>query len=74
MDISVIAQLITTLGFPIVAAAALFWYVNKKDEQHREEMNSLKQSLDKNSSVLDELKGLITYLVTELKNDSKRSG
>lgn len=72
MDVSTIAQLITTLGFPIVAAAALFWYVNKKDEQHRDEMNSLKQSLDKNSSVLDELKGLITYLVGELKNDRNR--
>ena len=67
MDVATIAQLITTLGFPIVAAAALFWYVNKKDEQHRDEMNSLKNSLDKNSSVLDELKGLITYLVGELK-------
>ena len=65
MDIQVIAQMITTLGFPIVAAAALFWYVNKKDEQHRDEMKSLKDSLDKNSSVLDELKGLITYLVGE---------
>ena len=68
MDVNAIAQVIATLGFPIVAAAALFWYVNKKDEQHQDEMKSLKESLDKNSSVLDELKGLITYLVGELKN------
>ena len=72
MDFEVIAQMVTTLGFPIVAAAALFWYVNKKDEQHRDEMRSLKDSLDKNSSVLDELKGLITYIVGELKNGNSR--
>ena len=63
----VIINAISTLGFPIIVAGALFWYITKKDEQHRDEMNSLKESLDKNSSVLDELKGLITYLVSELK-------
>lgn len=63
-----IINAVSTLGFPIIVAAALFWYITKKDEQHRDEMNSLKESLDKNSSVLDELKGLITYLVGELKN------
>lgn len=58
---------ITTLGFPVVVAGALFWYVNQKDKQHAEEMKSLKESLDNNSSVLNELKGLINYLVGELK-------
>ena len=62
-----IINAISTLGFPIIVAGALFWYITKKDEQHRDEMNSLKESLDKNSSVLDELKGLITFLVSELK-------
>lgn len=63
----IIINSISTLGFPIIVAGALFWYITKKDEQHRDEMNSLKESLDKNSSVLDELKGLITFLVSELK-------
>lgn len=63
----VIINAISTLGFPIIVAGALFWYINKKDMQHQDEMKSLKESLDKNSSVLDELKGLITFLVSELK-------
>lgn len=63
----VIINAISTLGFPIIVAGALFWYINKKDVQHQDEMKSLKESLDKNSSVLDELKGLITFLVSELK-------
>ncbi len=73
MDINVIGQMITSLGFPIVAAAALFWYVNKKDENHKEEINSLRQSLDRNTSILEELKTLINLFAQELKNDSKRS-
>lgn len=34
MDAQVIGQLIATLGFPIVAAAAMFWMVNKNEERH----------------------------------------
>lgn len=65
--VEVVIQAISSLGFPIIVAIALFWYITKKDEQHREEIKSLKESIDKNSSVLDELKGLITFLVGELK-------
>lgn len=64
-----IINAITTVGFPIVMAGVLFWYITKKDALHNEEIKSLKESLDKNSSLLDELKGLITYLVGELKKN-----
>lgn len=64
-----IINAITTVGFPIVMAGVLFWYITKKDVLHNEEIKSLKESLDKNSSLLDELKGLITYLVGELKKN-----
>ena len=67
MDIEVLAQIVTSLGFPIVAAAALFWYVNKKDANHKEEIESLRGSLDKNTSILEELKTLINLLTGELK-------
>lgn len=63
MDVNAIGQLIASLGFPIVAAAALFWYVNKKDE----ETKALRESISENTTVLEGLKELITYLVTELK-------
>ena len=64
-----IINAITTVGFPIVMAGVLFWYITKKDALHNEEIKSLKESLDKNSSLLDELKGLITYLVGEFKKN-----
>ena len=42
MDMSNIVQLIGSLGFPIVACGALFWMLNKQQELHREEVNSIK--------------------------------
>ena len=69
--VGIVEQLITSLGFPIVVAVALFWYINKKDEQHREEINSMRDALNKNTGVLEELKTLISVFMTEIKrNDS----
>ena len=68
MEYNVVIDAISTLGFPIIVAAALFWYITKKDEQHHNEMKCMKESLDKNTSLLDELKGLITYLVGSKKD------
>lgn len=67
MDVNDITQIIASLGFPIVAAIALFWYLNKERESHDKEMAALNESLNKNTTVLSELKELITYLVGELK-------
>ena len=67
MDITDITQVISTLGFPIVTAIALFWFLNKERENHNEEIKSLQESINKNTTVLSELKELITYLVGELK-------
>lgn len=67
MDIQVIGQMVASLGFPIVAAAALFWYINKQRESHESEIKALQDSLNQNTTVLSELKELITYLVGEMK-------
>ena len=71
MDVNAIGNLIATLGFPIVAAAALFWFMNKQQTDHKEETNALRESIEKNSLVLAELKELIKYLVSELKENDK---
>lgn len=59
MDIQVILQAISTVGFPIVVSAAMFWMVNKQSEQHKEEMDAVRASLDKNTLALLELKNAI---------------
>lgn len=65
MDVNVIGQLIASLGFPIVAAAAMFWMVNKNEDRHKEEMNGLRKTIEDNTNVLVSLKELISLLVKD---------
>jgi len=55
MDVTVISQLISSVGFPIAACVALFWQMNKQSEAHKEEMNSLKESLNQNTLAINKL-------------------
>lgn len=55
MDVNALIQLIGSLGFPIVACGALFWYMVKIDEQHKEEMNKMSEALNNNTSALVKL-------------------
>lgn len=55
MDVNSIIQLVGSLGFPIVACGALFWRMVKSDEQHKEEMNKVTESLNNNTMALVKL-------------------
>ena len=65
MDVQVIGQLIASLGFPIVAAAAMFWMVNKQEERHKAEMDSMRKTIEDNTNVLVSLKELIQIIVNK---------
>ena len=67
MDIQVIGQLVASLGFPIVACGAMFWFINKQDTRHNDEMGELRKSLENNTSVLTSLKDLIQVLISREK-------
>ena len=70
MDISTITQFIGTLGFPIAACCVLFWYLQKESENHKQEMNNMKEAIDANTSIITELKILIQQIAAKLyKND-----
>lgn len=62
MDIQMVMNMISTLGFPIVVAVALFWYINKQNENHKEEINGLRETIQDNTNILHELKELIKVL------------
>ena len=65
MDVQVIGQLIASLGFPIVAAAAMFWMVNKQEERHKSEMDGMRKTIEDNTNVLVSLKELIQIIVNK---------
>ena len=51
-----VLQAISTLGFPIAAYIGLFWYIMKKDEQHKEEINLLSNAVQNNTIVMTEIR------------------
>ena len=58
-DVNVLIQAISTVGFPIVMCAIMFWFLNKEQENHKAEMLSLKEVISENNAVLVGLKQLI---------------
>lgn len=55
MDANALVQIISNLGFPIAMSIALFWYMTKQDERHKEETDKLKQSIDNNTLIVTKL-------------------
>lgn len=55
MDASFITSLISSVGFPIVMCLMLYSRMDKQDEQHKEEMQKLTESLNNNTLALTQL-------------------
>lgn len=76
MDISQVAQLIGTLGFPIAACVYLFYSMQKEREQnaaqreadrleHKQEMEKVTEALNNNTLVIQKLVDSLTASPTE---------
>lgn len=68
MNVSEIGQLISSIGFPIVAAIGLFWYMYKQQENHKIEIQGLQQSLNENSQILAQVKEILSIMTVEMRN------
>ena len=68
MDLSQLTPIISSLGFPIAACIALFWYLNKERESHKEEIDTLKNCINENNSVLSALKTLLESIERRIDN------
>lgn len=66
MDVTVVTQMITSVGFPIVCCIAMGWYVKyttdksreeitKLNEQHKQEMTEVTQAINNNTIALTKL-------------------
>lgn len=58
-NLDVITQAIGSIGFPIVMTLIMFYFLNKEQENHKAEMNELKEVIAGNNEVLAQLKQLI---------------
>lgn len=59
MEMMDITQIVSTVGFPIAAYVAMFWYMIKQSESHKEEMDTVKEALNANTAALIELKSYL---------------
>ena len=55
MYVTMVTQLIGSLGFPIVCCGALFWYLVKEKDAHKEEMEELRKSVEANTTAINSL-------------------
>ena len=60
MDGQVIINAISTVGFPIVMCIILLFIVNKQNEEHKEEMSKITESLNNNTLVIQHLTDTLT--------------
>lgn len=55
MDVQVIIQSISTVGFPIVMCLLFMYYIKYVNDQHKDEINKLSESINNNTLVMQKL-------------------
>ena len=71
MDMQAIISAVGSLGFPIVMCGVLLYYLNLERESHKEEMNSMKDALDRNTNIMTELKEMLS-IITGIRGGSEK--
>lgn len=46
MDVTTISQIIGSMGFPIAACIAMFWFLNEETKSHKEETKNMTEALN----------------------------
>lgn len=62
MDISAIAQLISTIGFPIAMCIYLLVYIKSFDEKYCQKLDSMAKAIENNTLVITKLMSVIDDL------------
>lgn len=55
MDVGMVTQFISNVGFPIAACIVCFWYMDKQETRHKQETDKLADSINNNTAVMQEL-------------------
>ena len=62
MDMSTVAQLISTIGFPIAMCIYLLAYIKSFDEKYCEKLDNMAKALENNTLVITKLMTMIDKL------------
>lgn len=75
MDAQGITSMIGSLGFPIVMCIIMIKLIFTMEESHKEEIDSLKESLNNNTNVLTKLETMLNIYMkdNEEKNNAERN-
>ena len=65
MDMSAIAQLISTIGFPIAMCIYLLFYIKSFDEKYCEKLDNMAKAIENNTLVMTKLMSMIDDLRKE---------
>ena len=55
MDVNIITQIISNLGFPIACVIAMFWMLNKERDAHKAETAELSKAIENNTNVMTQV-------------------
>ena len=55
MDVNIITQIISNLGFPIACVVAMFWMLNKERDAHKAETAELTKAIENNTNVMTQV-------------------
>ena len=70
MDAQGITSMIGSLGFPIVMCIIMIKLIFTMEESHKEEIDSLKESLNNNTNVLTKLETMLNIYMKENEENS----
>jgi len=71
MDIGMVTTFISNVGFPIAACIALYILVQNMQKAHKEEIDSLRNTIEQNTVVLVRLESIIKML--DRRNDGEEN-
>lgn len=55
MEVDTVLSIITQIGFPIAVCLIAFWYINKMQTEHKEEMIKMSDAINNNTLVMQKL-------------------
>lgn len=71
MDAQGLTALIGSVGFPIVMCLIMVKVMLQMEESHKQEIDSLKESLNNNTNVLTKLETMLTIITENQKKEGE---